>query len=512
MKVIIDCYTDEPSGLGVPPYLGTYPRHLAGALILEGNKENEIKYLTIDDLRLWHFYKGKIPETKISNKTDIRVYNLTKNWKEVLKILEKADNIIVNAGIHTPGKYLSALPGTLPEITKILERFTENDQINSKAKKILTGPSASKQGSRLEGGKKAEKFESEFYDEMQFNYLGIEGPFHQTSELSLKGAFIIKQHPQFPDSMIEIETGRGCSSHGKCWFCVEPGKVVMFREVKDIVEEVKLLYSLGARHFRIGKQTCFYSYKNRNVEEIRKMLSGIRDICPEIKTLHIDNVDPSVVAKYPESIEITKLIVQYCTAGNIAAFGVESFDEKVCTANNLNSRPDLTMKAVEIINKYGAVRGDNGLPKFIPGINIIFGLNKESKETHEINMQYLREIMDKGYLLRRINIRQVTLLANTILTKVVGPKYLKKNKKYYWKWRNQIRQEIDNKMLARVLPVGTIMKDVKLEIYDGKTTFGRQIGTYPLVIGIHDRHQLGKFVNVQVDKHMLRSITGSIVE
>ncbi len=24
---ILDCYTDEASGLGVPPYLGTYPRY-----------------------------------------------------------------------------------------------------------------------------------------------------------------------------------------------------------------------------------------------------------------------------------------------------------------------------------------------------------------------------------------------------------------------------------------------------------------------------------------------------
>ena len=44
---IIDCYTDEPAGLGVPPYLGTYPRYIAGYLNEEAN------YLTIDDLRLW---------------------------------------------------------------------------------------------------------------------------------------------------------------------------------------------------------------------------------------------------------------------------------------------------------------------------------------------------------------------------------------------------------------------------------------------------------------------------
>ena len=49
MICIIDCYTDEPAGLGVPPYLGTYPRYIAGKYIEQGI---DVKYLTIDDLRL----------------------------------------------------------------------------------------------------------------------------------------------------------------------------------------------------------------------------------------------------------------------------------------------------------------------------------------------------------------------------------------------------------------------------------------------------------------------------
>jgi len=45
---ILDCYTDEAAGLGVPPYIGTYPRYIAGEQILQGNNVN---YITIDDLR-----------------------------------------------------------------------------------------------------------------------------------------------------------------------------------------------------------------------------------------------------------------------------------------------------------------------------------------------------------------------------------------------------------------------------------------------------------------------------
>ena len=32
---ILDCYTDEPAGLGVPPYLGTYPRYVFGKIVEE---------------------------------------------------------------------------------------------------------------------------------------------------------------------------------------------------------------------------------------------------------------------------------------------------------------------------------------------------------------------------------------------------------------------------------------------------------------------------------------------
>ena len=47
--VILDCYTDEPSGLGVPPFLSVHSRYIAGAL-----EEQKRKYK--DRFRL---YKGK---------------------------------------------------------------------------------------------------------------------------------------------------------------------------------------------------------------------------------------------------------------------------------------------------------------------------------------------------------------------------------------------------------------------------------------------------------------------
>ena len=115
INTILDCYTDEPAGLGVPPYLGTYPRYIAGYL------DKLPYYLTIDDLRLYDKLGG-LKETlpKQSQKTNIKTYNLTKNFENIHHILERTNNLIIIAGVHTPGKYLSAGRGTLKEIIQLI--------------------------------------------------------------------------------------------------------------------------------------------------------------------------------------------------------------------------------------------------------------------------------------------------------------------------------------------------------------------------------------------------------
>ncbi len=482
---IIDCYTDEASGLGVPPYLGTYPRYLFGKLSKEGN---DISYLTIDDVRLWKQKGGVVKEPTEKEKTNIYVYNLTNNKAE--EIISKTKKIIVILGVHVPGKYLTAHPGTLQEITSLLKDI--------KKPKILSGPAVF--GTQLEGGKFFEKADLSFFDEVK-NY---DAPFAEIEDYIKESTEIIKQIPD--KRVIEVETGRGCKV-GKCSFCTEPLKnKFVNRKMEDVLREVEEFYKKGARFFRLGKQADFYAS-----DKPIKLLQQINKKCPKIEVLHIDNVNPnSVVAAGGE--EITKAIVKYCTSGNIAAFGVESFDKEVVKANLLNTSPLIGYKAIQIINKYGAVRGKNGMHKFLPGINIIFGLLNESKETHKINMKMLQNIMDEGLLLRRINVRQVAVLPDTFLEKHGGNKFLRKNKKYYWKWRNEIRQKIDFPMLKLILPEGTILKDVYTEMYDGKTTFCRQYGTYPLIIGVKGRIPLKKKIKVKVGGHMLRSIVGEEVK
>ncbi|MBW2987856.1 radical SAM protein [Candidatus Woesearchaeota archaeon] len=512
---ILDCYTDEPSGLGVPPYIGTYPRYIAGAIL---NKKQQYEYLTIDDIRYYvlsQTEKQGLKKLEKAKKTNILVKNRTKTIAEIEKILTKTKVLVVIAGIHTPGKYLSAQPGTVAEVSKLLPIIKKKLK-KFRATKILTGPATMASG--LYGGRKAAvkkglfeliipNFEFKLDELMENNFqenIKVDFDYSDLKKIAILGADVIKKLKHHEFAIAEIETSRGCFRDAACSFCVEPRKGdAEFRNQKDIIDEMKALSKNKIVNFRLGKQTCIYSYKDK-VNELKKLLKGIRDNV-KLKVLHVDNANPAKVT--PEK---TKAIVEYCTPGNVAAFGVESFDPVVVKKNNLNSTPEQAFDAIKILNKYGRQAGENGLPKFLPGINILFGLIGESKKTNEENMHWLKRIVDENLLLRRINIREVVIFPGTLMAKA-GDEILKKNHKYYWKWRNQIRQEIDNPMLKKLTPVGTVMKNVRLEVHDGNYTFGRQIGTYPLVIGIKQKLPLDKFVDIEVTGHMLRSVIGSVI-
>jgi len=481
---ILDCYTDEAAGLGVPPYLGTYPRYIAGYL------NEPVHYLTIDDLRFYAKYGSRKKEPKPSQKTDIFTYNLTSNALRIGEILRETDTLIVVLGVHVPGKYLSAVPGTLHELIPLIRDIS--------CKKILTGPAVF--GTQLFGGRFFEKYDRQVFDKVEPQMFKFD--YDKVAEYAIKGAEIFRQIPDH--RMIEVETGRGCDI-GKCSFCTEPLKSkVEFREKDDVLEEMKALYDMGARFFRYGKQTCFYTYPH-----VIDLLKETRKHCPRLHVLHIDNVNPVKVVM-DRTEEITKATVKYCTSGNIAAFGVESFDPEVVRQNNLNTAPQIAYEAIKRINRHGAVRGEDGLPRFLPGINIIFGLLGETKHTNGHNMKWLQRVYDEGLMLRRINIRQAAVFEGTYLFEKSKEVFLQKYKRLYWKWRNEIRQKIDYPMLQRITPQGTVLANCYAEIYDGNTTFCRQFGTYPLIVGVKGRLPLKRFYGLKITGHMLRSITGTV--
>ncbi len=123
-RTILDCYTDEPAGLGVPPFIGVWPRYAAGLF------EDEPTYLTIDDIRLVR-YVEYVPEVVIDppyGRTHLEVLNHTRSYEEIRQVLENTDELVIIVGVQTPGKYLSARPGTLHEVEKLLRSFEDGRQ------------------------------------------------------------------------------------------------------------------------------------------------------------------------------------------------------------------------------------------------------------------------------------------------------------------------------------------------------------------------------------------------
>ena len=90
--VLVDGYVDEPAHFGVPPYVSTYPRYAAGALVDAGVPEGNVTYHTIDELR-----------------------ERTETWRDV----EGADLLVYLGGMTVPGKYVGGTPAEPDEVKRL---------------------------------------------------------------------------------------------------------------------------------------------------------------------------------------------------------------------------------------------------------------------------------------------------------------------------------------------------------------------------------------------------------
>jgi len=255
----------------------------------------------------------------------------------------------------------------------------------------------------------------------------------------------------------------------------------------------------GAKAFRLGKQSCIYSYEGGDPQKLETLLSGLAALAPTI--LHIDNANPMMIDE-----RRTELFIKYLTPGSTAAMGIESFDPEVTKANNLNCPYDLAFETIRLVNRLGGFRGVNGCHALLPGINILLGLAAETPETLDKNFAALKRIFDKGLLIRRINIRRVVPFPGTPLYEQAGQKYLRRNQRLYGPWIEKVRQEIDIPMLQRLFPIGTVLKDLCSEVHNGGTTFMRQIGSYPILVAVWERLPLNEFFNVRVTGYRHRSL------
>ena len=407
---LIDGYIDDPAALGVPPYISPMIRSIAGAALDAG--ADRVEYVSIDMIR-----KGRrLPDAAVS---------------------------VVLSGNTVPGKYLRSMPMSLKELAELTPKL--------KGWKMISGSAAD--------SKEAEAFDFIIKkDPAASLYDGISGlevkerlrTLEEWNRWMLLGADIVTRHQDFPKPLVvEIESYRGCHRYksGGCSYCIEPlkGKPLM-RSPEDILAEAGKLRELGVRNIRIGGQTCIVSYGSEDDSEtprpnppaVRRLFEGLHSM--GFDTIHVDNANPAVIASYPEeSRDILEIIADNCTDGNVLALGMESADPFVITENNLNSTPEQILDAVRMINEVGCERGPRGMPKLLPGINIICGLDGETSKTYQMDMDILRRMKDEGLLIRRINIRQVLPVRREFDVKV--------DQRRFKKFKEDVREDIDRSML-----------------------------------------------------------------
>jgi len=428
------------------------------------------------------------------------------------KPIPRGDLLVAIGGSAVPGKYLRDAPATKKELISMASK--------AGCPAILGGPMAA----HFADDDLREAFESVVTKDVdaavdEFARTGRTVDRRRTLEefdhWSLLGAAVCSKHPDFGGPLIaEIQTYRGCVRHhtGGCSFCIEPGYgQVEFRNPDSIIAETEALSKAGVKHLRIGGQSCFVSYMAEGVGKsetprpapgmINYLLKGIREAA-DPKVLHLDNANPAVIAEHEdESSRIMEAISEHCTSGNVLALGIESADPKVKAENNLNATPEQALRAIEIINKAGRGVGPSGLPKLLPGLNFLFGLKGETKATYEADRDFLKAVVGKDLLLRRINIRQVIPSRKGFAAQEV-------DRSSFVKFKSWVREGIDRPMLERTVPSGTILRDVYLELRQGNVTFGRQVGSYPILVGMPYKCDIDRFADLMIIGHGFRSVTG----
>ena len=509
--LILDGYEDEPAAFGVPPYVGFHIRYVCG--VLEQHKI-DYTYMTIDQWRL----------TSQQEREDL---------------LRTTEGFVCIAGAVVPGRYIRGTPISRKESTELIRLLPRDIPA-------------------LFGGWAVRGWKQQGWLPLRSNlFLAVQDTDATLNQFLKNGTWkherrnaeewttwaqlgatskAVTHHPDLGTDekkgplTYEVEVYQGCVRFKRgCKFCIEPKKgIPIWRTPEDIIREVKLAHDSGVQHVRLGGMTDTYTYMAEGVkdleypipnpEPIAQLLHGLRED-DRLGILHTDNGNPSIIAENIEpSTEITKTLVETLSDGAVLSFGLESADPSVHAANWLNCDAQQLKTALRLINQYGRGRGERGLPKLLPGLNFIAGLNGERPETYDMNLNLLRELRNEGLLLRRINIRQVE-----------GEGFQEIPQSEFKQFKSAVRETIDTPLLQELFPLGHVLRDVHWETHDGRTrlpvhlteehtgkhihgraglTFGRQIGAYPILIGVPYHIPLESSSNIMITGHGARSITG----
>jgi len=509
--LVLDGYEDEPAAFGVPPYVGFHIRYVCGVL----EQHNiDYSYMTIDQWRL-------------------------RSEQEREQMLRELSGFVCIAGAVVPGRYIRGTPISQRESTELIRGLPREIPalfggwavrgwkqqgwmpLRPNLFLAVQDTDATLNGFLNTGIWKHERRSSEQWTAW--------------AQLGAQSKAVV-HHPDLGTEekrgplTYEVEVYQGCVRFKRgCKFCIEPKKgVPVWRTPEDIIQEVKFAHDAGVQHVRLGGMTDTYTYMAEGVKEleypipnpepIAKLLHGLRED-ERLQILHTDNGNPSIIAENIEpSTEITKTLVETLSDGAVLSFGLESADPNVHAENWLNCDARQLKSALRLINQYGRVRGERGLPKLLPGLNFIAGLNGERTETYSMNLNLLQELRNEGLLLRRINIRQVE-----------GEGFQEIPELEFKKFKSAVRDTIDSPLLQELFPLGHVLKDVHWETHDGRTrlpihltdehvgehvhgraglTFGRQIGAYPILIGVPYHIPLETSSDIMITGHGARSITG----
>ena len=520
--LVLDGYEDEPAAFGVPNYLGFHIRYICGVLESRGIPYT---YMTIDQWRLYHKERLSAPEARASLRSE----------------LSGLDGAVILAGAIVPGKYVRGTPISRKELDEVLS-------IIPSPSPVLCGGWAIRHW-RYDGWTplRSNLFCAVQDTDATLDHFISTGNWEhrkrtpeQWSRWALSGASskaitenpdLITQDGRAGPLTYEIELYQGCVRFKRgCRFCIEPKKgLPLWRTENDVLSEITAALDSGVVNVRIGGATDIYTYKAEGVEDleypipnpepIAKVLHRARED-ERLQILHVDNANPSIVAENLEpSTEITKTLVETLSDGAVLSFGLESADPEVHEQNWLNCDSEQLKTAIRHINEFGRKKGDRGLPKLLPGLNFIAGLNGETEESYQMNLQLLRALSSEGLWLRRINIRQVE-----------GQGFQEVPEKAFKEFKQEVRNEIDSPLLQEMLPTGAILRDVWWETQDDRIrrpeqvldskysdedirgkpgiTFGRQIGAYPILVGVPYRIPLETSSDIMITGHGKRSITG----
>ena len=520
--LILDGYEDEPAAFGVPNYIGFHIRYICGVLEDRGI---HYTYMTVDEWR--RSYKSRLSSQE--------------GRKSVREDMRNLEGAVLLAGAVVPGKYIRGTPISRGETDTFLSSIPSSVP-------VLCGGWAIRHW-RQSGwiSPRTNLFCSLKDTDASLSYYLSTGNWahkkrkpEEWTRWALKGASskAVVDHPDLishngvPGPLTyEVELYQGCVRFKRgCKFCIEPKKgLPLWRREEDVIKEIDTAIDSGVVNVRIGGATDIYTYRAEGVEDmeypipdpepISKVLLGARSN-ENLEILHVDNANPSIVAQNIEvSAEITKSLVANLSDGAVLSFGLESADPDVHKENWLNCDPEQLKVAIRHINDHGRERGPRGLPKLLPGLNFIAGLNGESKRTYEMNLQLLDQLKSEGLWMRRINIRQVE-----------GKGFQDIPEQEFREFKASVRQNIDRPMLEEMLPLGTRLRDVWWESRGGRIrlpehvtdnsyrdpsshgsagiTFGRQIGAYPILVGVPYAIPLETESDIIVTGHGMRSISG----